>query len=137
MFKAPNHNIDQLYQSELVKRKIEDRELIIVGIFILQYAKKRMFELDDNFSKTFCDADKDEELEKDTNSLYLARSEENLKHVIHSEKWEKWEQRKAMRSRDCTDSLTPNASDKMFPRMCRNIIRGNKGSLKNSDVQIC
>ena len=45
MFKRPNHITDQLYEVELVKTKIEHREPIIVGFFILQYAKLRMLDL--------------------------------------------------------------------------------------------
>ena len=58
MFKRPNHITDQLYEVELVKPEIEHREPIIVGFFILQYAKLRMLELYYNFFKNFCDTDK-------------------------------------------------------------------------------
>ena len=69
MFKRMNHITDHLYEVELVKSEIEHREPIIVGFFILQYAKLRMLELYYNFFKKFCDTDKYEELEMDTNSL--------------------------------------------------------------------
>ena len=82
MFKRPNHITDQLYEVELVKTEIEHREPIIVGFFILQYAKLRMVELYYSFFKKFCHTDKYEELEMDTDSLYLALSEENLEDVI-------------------------------------------------------
>ena len=49
MFKRLNHINDQLYEVELVKPEIEHREPIIVGFFILQYAKQRMLELYYNF----------------------------------------------------------------------------------------
>ena len=49
MFKRLNHITDQLYEFELVKPEIEHREPIIVGFFILQYAKQRLLELDYNF----------------------------------------------------------------------------------------
>ena len=75
MFMRLNHITDQLYEVELVKPEIEHREPIIVGFFILQYAKQRMLELYYNFFKNFCDTDKYEELEMDTDSLYLALSE--------------------------------------------------------------
>ena len=78
MFKRLKHITDQLYEVELVKSDIEHREPIVVGFFILRYAKLRMLELYHNFSKKFCDTDKYEELEMDTDSLYLALSEENL-----------------------------------------------------------
>ena len=45
MFKRLNHITDQPYEVELVKSEIEHREPIIVGFFILQYAKLRMLEL--------------------------------------------------------------------------------------------
>ena len=43
--KSLNHITDQLYEVELVKSEIEHIEPIIVGIFILEYAKLRMLEL--------------------------------------------------------------------------------------------
>ena len=67
-----------LYELELLKSTIEHREPIIVGFFILQYAKPRMLELYYNFFDKFCDVNKFEELEMDTDSLYLALAEENL-----------------------------------------------------------
>ena len=86
MFKRLSHITDQLYEVELVKSEIEHREPIIVGFFILQYAKLRMLELYYNFFKQFCDTDKYEELEMDTDSLYLTLSEEILADVIVPEK---------------------------------------------------
>ena len=86
MFKRFNHVTDQLYEVELVKPETEHRETIIVGFFILQYAKLRMLELYYNFFKNFCDTDKYVELEMDTDSLYLALSQENLEDVILPEK---------------------------------------------------
>ena len=82
MFKRLKHITDQVYEVELVKTEIEHKEPIIVGFFILQYAKLRMLELYYNFFKKFCDTDKYEELEMDTDSLYLALSEKNLEDVI-------------------------------------------------------
>ena len=82
IFKRLNHITDQLYEVELVKSEIEHREPINVVFFILQYAKLRILELYYNFFKKFCDTDKYEELEMDTDSLYLALSEENLEDVI-------------------------------------------------------
>ena len=53
MFKRLNHITDQLYKVEIVKTEIEHREPIIMGFFILQYAKLRMLELYYNFFKKF------------------------------------------------------------------------------------
>ena len=82
MFKRPNHMTDQLCEVEIVKSEIEHREPIFLGFFILQYAKLRMLELYYIFFENFCDTDKYEELEMDTDSLYLALSEKNLEDVI-------------------------------------------------------
>ena len=139
MFKRPNHITDQLYEVELVKAEIEHREPIIVGLFILQYAKLRMLELYYNFSKKLCDTDMYEELEMDTDSLYLALSEETLEDVIVPEKRAEWDQ---LRSKDCNDNFTANASDNFFPELAvistRSMIRENRVSPKKSlDVQKC
>ena len=82
MFKRFYHIIDQLFEVELVKSEIDHREPIILGFFILKYAKLRMLELYNNFFKNFCETDKYEELEMDTDSLYSALSEEILEDVI-------------------------------------------------------
>ena len=74
-----------------------------------------MLELYYNFLKKFCDTGKYEELEMDTDSLYLAMSEENLKDIIRPEKKNEWE---AIRSRDRTDSFTANATGNFFPGTC-------------------
>ena len=124
MFKPLNHITDQLYEVELVKSEIEHREPIIVGFFILQYAKLRMVELYYNFFKKFCDTDKYEELEMDTDSLYLASSEENLEDVILPEKRAEWNQ---LRSKVCTVDFTANATDNFSPKLAvmstRNMMR--------------
>ena len=69
LFKRLNFITDQLYEVECVKSEIEHREPIIVGFFILQYAELRMLELFYNFFKKYCDTEKYEELELDTDSL--------------------------------------------------------------------
>ena len=115
LFKRLNFITDQLYEVELVKSEIEHREPIIVGFFVLQYAKLRMLQLYYNFFKKFCNTEKYEELDMDTDSLYLALSEENLKDNILPEKRNEWD---AIRSRVCTDSFTANATGNFFPRTC-------------------
>ena len=74
-----------------------------------------MLELYYNFIKKFCDTEKYEELEMDTDSLYLALSEENLEDTTFPENRNVWE---AIRSRDCTDRFTANATGNFFPRIC-------------------
>ena len=53
----------------------------------------------------------------DTDSLYLALFEENLEDVILPEKRAEWDQ---LRSKDCTDNFTANATDNFFPIICCN-----------------
>ena len=53
MFKRLNNVSNEIYEVELAKSKIEHREPIIVGFFILQYAKLRMLELCYNVLKNF------------------------------------------------------------------------------------
>ena len=59
--------------------------------FILKYAKLRMLELYYNFFDEFCDVNKFEELELDTDSLYLALTEENFYDCIKPDKRAAWE----------------------------------------------
>ena len=78
LFKRLDHINDQFYVVEMAKAEIEQRKPIIVGFFILQYAKLRMLELYYNFFGRLCDVNKFEELEMDTDSLYLALSEKKI-----------------------------------------------------------
>ena len=50
----------------------------------------------------------------DTNSHYLALSEENLEDVMLLEKRSEWDQ---LRSKDCTDNFTVNATDNFSPEL--------------------
>ena len=45
LFKKLDHVNNSLYEVELAKARIEHKEPIIVGLFILQYAKPRVLEL--------------------------------------------------------------------------------------------
>ena len=69
MFKRLGHINDQLYEVNLAKSETKHKEPIILGVPILQYAKLKMLELYYNSLKTFCDTDKYEEMENDTDSL--------------------------------------------------------------------
>ena len=97
MFKRLNKVSEEIYEVKLEKSKTEHREPIIVGFFILQHAMLRMLELYYNFVDKFCDVDKFEELERDTDSLYLALALENLYDCIRPAKKEEL---KALRERD-------------------------------------
>ena len=75
----------------------------------------------------------------DTDSLYLALSEENLEDVILRQKRAEWDK---LRSKDCTDNFTANATDIFSPELVfiptRNMIRESRASSKkNLDVQKC
>ena len=118
MFQWPNHITDQLYEVELVKSEIEHREPFVVGFFILHYAKQRMLELYYNLFKNFCDTDKYEEIEMDTDFFYIALSDESLEGVILPKKRAELDQ---LRSKDSTDNFTADATDNFFPKTCCNV----------------
>ena len=113
--KRLDHINDQLSEVELAKAEIEHREPIIVGFFILQYAKLRMLELYYNFFERFCDVNKFEELEMDTESLFLALS---LKELYDCIREESKAERGLLRTEDCKDDFTANATNNFFPRTC-------------------
>ena len=79
------NNSNSLYEVELAKAQIEHKETIIVGFFNFQYAKLRMLELYYNLFTRFCDVNKFEELEMDTDSPYLALAEKELEDCIRPE----------------------------------------------------
>ena len=110
-FKRLDYINDQLYEVQLEKAEIEHREPIIVGLFVLHYAKFRMLELYYNFFERFCDVNKFEELKMDTDSLYLALSEQNLWNCIREESKVEWE---LMRTEDCKDDFTANGTTNFF-----------------------
>ena len=58
--------------------EIEHTETIIVGFFILQYAKLKVLELYNGFYTKFCDTDKYEEMEMDKDSLHLALADKRV-----------------------------------------------------------
>ena len=114
-FKQLRYIDDSLYEVELVKAQIEHREPIVVGFFILQYAKLRMLELYYNFFQKYCDQSKFEEIEmEDTDSLYLAIAE-NISDCITQEKAEEWS---GIRKDDCIDEFEADSSGNFFPRTC-------------------
>ena len=67
-----------------------------------------MFELYYNFLDKFCDVNKFEELEKDTDSLYLALAEEDLDERILRCKRAEWSEK---RSKDCRDNFRADAKN--------------------------
>ena len=79
-----------LYEVELLKSIIEHREPIVVGFFILQYPKLRILELYYNFFDKFSDIIKIEEMDLDTDALYLPIAEENLYDCMQLTKRDIW-----------------------------------------------
>ena len=63
----------------------------------------------------FCDVDKFEKFEIDTDSRYLALAEKELENSKRPGKKAEWEQ---LRSRDCTNTFTADAVGIFFLRMC-------------------
>ena len=93
MFKKLDLVNKSSYEVELAKAQIEHKEPILVGFLILQYAKLRMLQLYYNFITKFCDVNKFEELEMDTDSLYLALAQKELEDCIRPEmraEWQRW-----------------------------------------------
>ena len=115
LFKKLDHLNNSMYEIELAKGDIEHKEPIIVGFFILQYAKLRMLVLYYNFFTKFCDVNKFEDLEMDTDSLYLALAEKELEDCIRPEMRAEWQR---LRSNDCVDNFTADAVAYFFPRTC-------------------
>ena len=114
-FKRLDHINHQFHGVELAKVEIEDREPIIVGFFILQYAKLRTLKLYCNFFQRFCDVNKFEELEMDTESLYLALFQKELNDSIREESKVECD---FMRTEDRKDNFTANETTNFFPRTC-------------------
>ena len=85
LFKKLHHVNNSLYEVELAKARIEHKEPIIVGFLFLQYAKLRKLELYYNFYTRYCNVNKFEELEMDTDSLYLALAEKELEDCMRPE----------------------------------------------------
>ena len=75
------HVNNSLYEVELAKAQTEHREPILVRFFKHQYAKCWLLQLYFKIFTKFCDVNKFEELELDTESPYLAPAKTNWKVV--------------------------------------------------------
>ena len=111
LFKRLDHINDQLHEVDSAKAEIEHREPIIVGFVIFQYAKLRMLELYYNFFERFCNVNKFEELEMDTDSLFLALCEKELHDCIREKTKVEWE---LLRTADCNDDFTASATNQLL-----------------------
>ena len=88
----------------MVRSEVNHKEPISVGFFILQYAKLTMPQLFYNFFQLFCDSQKYELIKMDTDSLYMALSEDQVEELIRPEMKLMWEMN---RENDCSDDLRP------------------------------
>ena len=98
----------------MVKSEVNHKEPIIVGFFILQYAKLTMLQLFYNFFQLFCDSQKYELIEMDTDSLYMALSEDKVE-LIRPEMKLMLEMN---RENDCRDDFRADEHYNFFPRNC-------------------
>ena len=110
-FKKLNHLNDNLYEIESVKADVEHKAPIIMGFFILQYAKFRMLELYYKFFHKFCDFNSFEEREMDPYSLYLALAHDSLEDCI---KPDMREVRNNIRMNHCSNTFAADSSNKFF-----------------------
>ena len=115
LFKRLDHLKNSLYEVVLAKAEIERKEPIIVGFLILQYSKLRVLELYYIFFTRFCDVNKFDELEMDTDSLYIALAEKEMEDCIRPEMKAEWQR---LRSNDCVDTFTADAAANFVPRTC-------------------
>ena len=113
LFKKLDHVNNSLIEVELAKAQIKHKEPIIVVFFILQCAKLRMLELYYNCFTRFCDINKFEVLEMDTDSLYFAIAEKELEDCVRPEMRAEGQR---LRSKDCVNSLISDAVADFFPR---------------------
>ena len=74
-----------------------------------------MLELYYNFFEKFCDVSNFEELEIDTDSLYLPLSEKELFDCVREDSKVEWE---LMGTEDCKDDFTANATTNFYRRTC-------------------
>ena len=90
MFKQTSYINDQLYEVDLVKSEIENKEPMLFGLFILQYAILRMLELYYNFLHNYCDVTKLKSRRwKQTRSIYYYSS--TIFKVVSDQQWIKLE----------------------------------------------
>ena len=89
-FKSLGFLGEQLYEAEIVKSEVEHKKPITFGLFILQYLKVKILELSFNFFHKLCDDSKFEELQMDTELLFLALFEHNLYDRIHPAMKKRW-----------------------------------------------
>ena len=135
MLKRLGFIYEQFYEVELAKSEIEHKEQKFVGFLILQYARLSMLEQYYIFFDKYCDATENEELEMDTDSLYLAMAKQDLFEGIQPEMTEP---REALQSADCDDLFFADAIRSFSPAVAalriRSMIEENLDFSKQSTV---
>jgi ribA/ribD-fused uncharacterized protein len=106
---------DNLYECESAKSKITLDLPIVLGYFVLQYAKLRMLEFHYDFIDKYIDRKDYELVETDTDSLYLALAGNTLQSVIKPEYIAEFK-RKTLDS--CNDLQFTANEENWFPREC-------------------
>jgi hypothetical protein len=87
-----------------------------VAFFILQLAKLRMLEFRYDFLDAICIPEKFQEMQMDTDSLYLALAGKTVEDIIRPEMRQHWA---AARARDCVQvEFLPDDKFNWFPRTC-------------------
>ena len=76
---------DDFVEMELAKKKIKFDLPIQIGCFILHFAKLRMLQFHYDFLLQYCDFNRFQHVEMDTDSFYLALSGSNLRDTMHEE----------------------------------------------------
>ena len=112
-FKSLYELPDQIYVVDMSKTGIERREPIIVGFFVLLYAKITMLQVKYNFLSSVCDPNKYELIELDTDSLYMALSEEKPDEISRPEIRLLWYW---MMQSDCSDNFAADSCSNFLPR---------------------
>ena len=111
-FKNLNVLPSSIYEVEMVKSEVNHQKPISVGFFILQYAKLAMLHLFYNFFQLFCDFQKYELIEMDTDSLFMAVNEDKVEELIRPELKLMWEMN---RENSCRDDFRADEHYKFFP----------------------
>ena len=86
VFRKVSELDDDVYEIESVKKSITLDLPIYLGYFILQYAKLKMLQFYYDCIDNICDRSDFEYMEMDTDSAYIALSEECLEDIIKPEK---------------------------------------------------
>ena len=127
-----------MYQAELGK-PIDHKQPVILGFFVLHYAKLRMLKLYFNFFTKFCVVSKFEALEVDTDSLDLSLAETEPEYLFGRDG--------KYSENDCVRNIAVTVSLLRHPELCsfecavtntKNITSESLGSSKKSSgLQRC